>query len=76
MKQPPAWVLCSSWWGTNFAFILLEKQRGGSEAPTLGAAEAWVHLGAGRNVAFETLRCEKSFIIALDGPFIRGKHGI
>lgn len=27
-------------------------------------------------VAFETLRCEKSFIIALDGPFIRGKHGI
>jgi len=27
-------------------------------------------------VAFETLSCEKSFIIALDGPFIRGKHGI
>lgn len=27
-------------------------------------------------VAFEALRCEKSFIIALDGPFIRGKHSI
>lgn len=27
-------------------------------------------------VAFETVRYEKSLIIALDGPFIRGKHGI
>lgn len=27
-----------------------------------------------REVAFETLRCKKSFIIALDGPFIRGKQ--
>lgn len=48
MKQPPARVLCSSWRGTNFAFILLEKQRGSSKEPTLGAAEAWALLSAGR----------------------------
>lgn len=43
-RKPPVWMLYDSRWGTNFPFVLIEKQWGGSEAPTLVAAEARLSL--------------------------------